>query len=369
MSKLSSIETMRYARHFSLPEIGPNGQLTLKNAKVLCVGAGGLGATALYYLAAAGIGTLGIVDPDTVSLSNLQRQILYTTDDVGLFKVDAAQQRLLQLNPHCDIVIYKEALDETNALSLVADYDVVIDASDNFYTRYVINDACCSLQKPDVFAGIFRFQGQCSVFGVANSPCYRCLYPNAPENDASQNCAQAGVLGVLPGLLGCVQANETIKLLLGIGAPLIGRIMQFNALNARWEEYQLTKNPECPICEDKQSFDELNRPKKACHLPTTAEITPKELQTLMNDHEPFFLLDVREQEEYNNAHMNGHLIPLAELPARLIELDKNQVIVVHCHAGVRSMRALEFLVSQGFSKVYSLQGGIVAWYDFLHQAP
>lgn len=359
MSELSSIESARYARHFSLAEIGEEGQKRLKKAKVLCIGAGGLGSTVLYYLAAAGVGEIGIVDPDRVALSNLQRQILYSSEDVGALKVEAAQQRLHALNPHSVIHPYAVRLDEDNALAIMADYDVVVDATDNYAARYLINDACCSLGKADVFAAILRFQGQCSVFGLADSPCYRCLYPQPPAAHSSPNCAEAGVLGVLPGLLGCLQATEVLKLLLGTGESLQGRLLQFDALSARWSEFRVQRHPHCPICAEQRSFHDLARPLFSCAA--VPELSIQEFKALRQQRADFILLDVRERDEYLKQHMNGYLIPLSELPERVHELDRSQLIIIHCQSGVRSLQAAALLLSYGFKQIRNLQGGMSAW--------
>jgi len=361
MNELSSIERKRYARHFSLAEIGPQGQQKIKASKVLCIGAGGLGSTVLYYLAAAGVGTLGIVDPDVVDLSNLQRQILYTTDEVGLAKADQAKKRLLALNPHLQINTYFFRLTDENVLALFADYDLIVDATDNYAARYLINDACCSLGKPNVFAAILRFQGQCSVFAMPDGPCYRCLYPEPPSVDLAPNCSEAAVLGVLPGVLGSMQANEVLKWIVGAGDLLVGRLLSFDALKAQWKEYKLNRHPLCPLCSQGQAFSDLVRPIEMCKIP---EISLAEFRQLVGD---FKLLDVREEEEYKQHHMNGCLIPLSQLEARTHELDKTQLIIVHCQSGLRSQKAVGLLQREGFQQVYSLQGGIMAWEALGHE--
>lgn len=355
MNELSSIERARYARHFSLAEIGLQGQQKIKAAKILCIGAGGLGATALYYLAAAGVGTLGIVDPDVVDLSNLQRQILYSNDDLGLAKAECARKRLLALNPQINVKAYPFGLNEDNVLALFADYDLIVDATDNYAARYLINDACCSLNKPNIFAAILRFQGQCSVFSLPDGPCYRCLYPEPPPPDMVPNCSEAGVLGVLPGILGCMQASEALKWIVGAGELLVGRILSFDALKASWQEYKLNRHPSCPLCTQTSSFADLKRPGTHCAVP---ELTLAEFQQLNRTYK---LLDVREAEEYQQQHMNGVLLPLSQLAARWQELDKDELHIVHCQSGLRSQQAVRLLLSCGFKQVYSLQGGLKAW--------
>lgn len=355
MNELSSIERARYARHFSLAEIGPQGQQKIKAAKVLCIGAGGLGATALYYLAAAGVGTLGIVDPDVVDLSNLQRQILYSNDDLGLAKAECARNRLLALNPQISIQAYPFALDEDNVFSLFAEYDLIVDATDNYAARYLINDACCSLSKPNVFAAILRFQGQCSVFSLPEGPCYRCLYPEPPPPDLVPNCSEAGVLGVLPGILGCMQASEALKWIVGAGELLVGRILSFDALKASWQEYKLNRHPNCPLCAQASTFADLKRPGVSCAVP---ELTLAEFQQLNRSYK---LIDVRGEEEYLQQHMNGVLLPLSQLTERWQELDKDELHIVHCQSGLRSQQAVRLLLGYGFKQVYSLQGGLNAW--------
>ena len=355
MNELSSIDRNRYARHFSLAEIGSEGQQKIKSSRVLCVGAGGLGSTALYYLAAAGIGTLGIIDPDVVDLSNLQRQILYTTDDVGLSKCEQAKKRLLALNPHLHINTYSFALNEENVFSLFTDYDLIIDATDNYTARYLINDACSSLNKPNIFAAILRFQGQCSVFCLPDGPCYRCLFPKPPAADFLPNCSEAGVLGVLPGIMGCLQATEALKWIVGAGDLLEGRLMTFDALKATWKEYKVQRHPQCPLCSRGIAFADLIRPIEACTIP---EISLAEFQGLAGS---YLLIDVRDEEEYKQQHMNGKLIPFDQLAARLHELDKNELIIVHCKSGLRSQKAVNLLQSKGFKQAFSLKGGIMAW--------
>ncbi|MBS0359372.1 MAG: molybdopterin-synthase adenylyltransferase MoeB [Proteobacteria bacterium] len=359
-------EQQRYARHFSLAEIGIEGQQRLKNAKVLCVGAGGLGSPLLLYLAAAGVGTIGIIDFDTLDLSNLQRQILYDVTQIGLPKTEAAKQRLLNLNPHIEIITYPERLTENNVLDIVREYDIVADGSDNFTTRYLVNDACFHLQKPNVQASIFQFSGQCSVFTTVGGPCYRCLFPHPPTENFIPNCSETGVLGVLPGIMGSIQATEVIKLICGIGMPLVGRLLSFDALQMKFHELKLPLNPNCDLCIKKTAFEQLQRSSINCQLNQETnmevkEITVQELHQWSDAKKKFFLLDVRNPDEFEAANLNGCLIPLKELPQRFNELNKEEEIVVHCKSGGRSRQAVEFLMQQGFSNVCNLQGGILAW--------
>jgi molybdopterin/thiamine biosynthesis adenylyltransferase/rhodanese-related sulfurtransferase len=358
MNELSSNEQARYQRHFSLAEIGSSGQVKIKNSKVLCVGAGGLGSTVLYYLAAAGVGTIGIIDGDRVELSNLQRQILYTTVDIGQSKAEQAQKRLQALNPECTIYSYPTRLSVDNAFELIAQYDLVVDATDNFETRYLVNDVCCHLKKPDIFAGILRFQGQCSVFGLENGPCYRCFYPAPPPPHLAPNCSEAGVVGVLPGIMGCMQAMEALKLIVSMGKPLSGRVLNFDALNSQWTDYQLPIHPQCPICSEHKSFKELERFLTSCAK--APEISVDDFNHLKKQNAEFILLDVREPEEYAEHHLNGYLIPLKQLPQRMDELKKNSLIIVYCKSGARSNQAALLLLAKGFTHVQSLRGGILA---------
>ena len=350
----------RYARHLCLPEIGLSGQQRLQKSKVLCVGAGGLGTAALQYLAAAGVGQIGVVDFDRIERSNLQRQILYTEADLGQLKAVVACQRLEALNSSLLIHAYPFALDAENALTLISQYDLVLDASDNFATRYLINDVCVHLQKPDVFASILRFKGQCTVFALPNGPCYRCLFPTVPSPEQVQNCADAGVIGALPGILGSLQALEAIKILLNIGKNLVGRIMTFDALSFRWQELQLKQNSACILCGKQRPLAALTRPKMSCQM-VVSEILPEELHRLWQEKGNFFLLDVRTEAEYKASNLKGYLIPLAELPYRLDELNRQDMIIVYCKVGVRSKIAAQLLKQQGFTNVHNLTGGIEAW--------
>ena len=361
MNSLTPSELQRYARHLSLPEVGILGQQRLKQAKVLCVGAGGLGSSALYYLAAAGVGTLGIIDADKVDISNLQRQILYTVSDVGQLKVDVARQRLLALNPFLEVKTYPVQISAENALEIMGSYDVVIDATDNYAARYVVNDACFHLQKPDIFACILRFAGQCTVFAAENGPCYRCLFPTPPAPDAVPSCAQAGVLGALPGLLGSLQAIEAMKIILQIGDSLVGRFLTVDLLRMQWNELELKRDPECVLCAKNTAFLELSRPIAVCQSERVLEITVNEFKQLRDAKAAFFLLDVRERDEYEEFNLGGYLIPLAELPQRLHELDSELPIIVHCKMGGRASKAAGILLENGFRDVRNLKGGVVGW--------
>lgn len=352
--------TERYSRHFSLPMIGKEGQQKLTKARVLCIGAGGLGSPVLQYLAAAGIGTLGIVDDDRVELSNLQRQVIYTEADLGLKKVDCAKARLQAVNSAIIIETYLEKLTVSNAFSLLESYDIVVDCTDNFAARYLINDVACQLKKPHVSASVYQFEGQCSVFTAEHGPCYRCLYPEPPL--FAQNCAEGGVLGAVCGLLGTIQAIEVIKLILNIGQPLVGRLLTLDALTLQMREYTLKRNPDCVTCQGKTSFIHLPRYQETCmQEKTVPEITVSEVLALRDQKADFLILDVREPAEYEAANIGGKLIPLAQLPERIGELDRNQLIVVHCRSGGRSRKAVEFLMSEGFTQVKNLKGGITAW--------
>jgi len=364
-------ELLRYGRHLILPEVGLQGQRKLKAASVLLVGAGGLGAPAAMYLAAAGVGHMGIVDFDVVDESNLQRQVLHGTSSVGRSKLESAQARLHDLNPHVHVEPYEEALTSANALDILRGYDVVVDGTDNFPTRYLVNDACTLLGKPNVYGSIFRFEGQASVFDARVGPCYRCLYPDPPPPGLVPSCAEGGVLGVLPGVIGVIQGIETIKLILGLGDSLVGRLLLFDAPSMRFRELKLRKDPACPLCGEHRTITALIDYQQFCGLPTAAEaqvqsgaveIGPTELRALQDRGEAFDLIDVREPHEYEIARIEGaRLIPLGTLPARLAELDSSRLIVLQCHHGQRSMRALELLRQSGFRKLKNLRGGIDAW--------
>jgi sulfur-carrier protein adenylyltransferase/sulfurtransferase len=361
LSDLTIQDYERYRRHLVLPEVGLSGQKKLKQAKVLCVGAGGLGSPVLLYLAAAGIGTLGIVDDDVVELSNLQRQIIYTEADLGLKKVIAAKQHLKALNSMITVNTHAVRLSADNVISLLEQYDIVVDGSDNFATRYLVNDACFHLKKPNVFASIAQFQGQCSVFTAEHGPCYRCLHAQLPADQGLPNCAEGGVLGVLPGLLGVIQATQVIQLVLDQGAPLIGRLLRVDALTMQWQEYRLDRDPQCVLCGQSQSFEALSRPQQACeHSQLSDAVSAQTLRALQENQADFLLLDVREPYEHEERHLGGDLIPLGQLSARLNELDKNKLIIVYCKLGPRSQHAVKFLKEAGFRAQY-LAGGILGF--------
>src|SRR5437773_2500129 len=365
--ELTKDEIKRYSRHLIMPEVGVEGQLKLKASKVLCIGAGGLGSPVAMYLAAAGVGTLGLVDFDVVDFSNLQRQILHGTPDVGRSKLASAQDRLHALNPEITIETYETALSSQNALNLFEPYDVIVDGTDNFPTRYLVNDACVLLGKPNAYGSIFRFEGQASVFFAKEGPCYRCLYPEPPPPGLVPSCAEGGVLGVLPGIIGTIQAMETIKLILGIGEPLVGRLVLFDALKLQFRELKLEKDPDCPVCGTHPTITELIDYEAFCGVGAEpsydgAEITAQELKEEWQRNPELLVIDVREPHEHEIVHIDGaELIPLGELPNRLNELDGHREIVTHCHHGARSLKALEILKAAGFSKVRSLRVGIDAW--------
>lgn len=374
---LTHEEIARYSRHLILPEVGMEGQQKLKAAKVLLVGTGGLGAPMALYLAAAGVGTLGLVDFDVVDASNLHRQVIHATPDVGRKKLDSAADKLAALNPEVKVVKHETMLTSANAMEILKDYDIVADGTDNFPTRYLVNDACVISGKPNVYASIFRFEGQASVFATEDGPCYRCLYPEPPPPGLVPSCAEGGVLGILPGLLGLIQSTEVIKLILGKGEPLIGRLLLVDALGMRFRELKLRKNPECPVCGTHRTVTKLIDYEQFCGiLPPAKETTqvanvqngipqigPEELQRRRTAGEDVFVLDVREPHEYQIANIGGYLIPLNDLPKRVDELDPDKNIVVQCKSGGRSQRASEFLQQQGFKHVENLAGGITAWSD------
>jgi molybdopterin/thiamine biosynthesis adenylyltransferase/rhodanese-related sulfurtransferase len=352
---LTLITEERYKRHILLPEVGVAGQQKLSSAKVVCIGAGGLGSPVLLYLAAAGVGTLGILDDDVVDVSNLQRQIIYREQDIGDKKVHCAKRHLSSMNSSLLIHTYEQRLTQQNAMSLLSDYDIVIDCTDNFASHYLINDACFHLKKPLVAASIYQFEGQCSVFLAPDGPCYRCLYPLIPDNIPS--CQEAGVLGVLPGLLGSIQATEVIKLILGIGQSLMGRLLTVNALTMQFHEFELKRNPEC-------HHQSLFYVQESCYM-QIEEVTVSELLELQKQKIDLLVLDVREPSEYEADHMNGKLIPLGQLSDRLDELDRDQLIIVHCKSGGRSSRAVAYLMGEGFKNVKNLKGGITAWREVI----
>jgi len=366
---LTNDEIRRYSRHLILPEVGMAGQMALKQASVLLVGAGGLGSPLALYLAAAGIGRLGLIDFDVVDESNLQRQIIHGTSALGMSKLESAKQRIHDLNPFVEVTTYNTGLTSDNAFDILGPYDIVIDGTDNFPTRYLVNDAGVMLGKPNVYGSIFRFEGQASVFGVNEGPCYRCLYPEPPPPGLVPSCAEGGVLGVLPGIIGTIQATEAIKLILGIGEPLIGRLLLFDALDMRFRELKVRKNPACPVCGEHPTITELIDYQAFCGitpgqqiLPAENVITPAELAKALHSDTPPQIVDVREPHEWEIAHLEqARLIPLATLPAHLHELDRDAPIVVHCRSGARSARATELLREAGFKHVKNLEGGILRW--------
>jgi adenylyltransferase/sulfurtransferase len=375
---LSHAEVNRYSRHLIMPEVGVDGQRRLKAASVLCIGAGGLGSPAALYLAAAGVGRIGLVDFDVVDFSNLQRQIIHATADVGRPKLASATERLQALNPEVAIERHEARLTSENALDLFAGYDVILDGTDNFPTRYLVNDACVLLRKPNAYGSIFRFEGQASVFALENGPCYRCLYPEPPPPGLVPSCAEGGVLGVLPGIIGTIQATEAIKLILGVGSALVGRLLLYDALHMRFRELKLRRNPECPVCGDRPTIRELVDYEQFCGVPAASargadvagsdqETSVEELNARLGRPAAPFVLDVREPQEYQICRIPGAtLIPLGELPGRLSELPSGPDapdIVVHCKTGVRSARAARLLRDRGFDRVKNLEGGVIAWID------
>jgi sulfur-carrier protein adenylyltransferase/sulfurtransferase len=366
--RLNVEELQRYSRHLIMPEVTSEGQNRLKAARVLCIGAGGLGSPTALYLAAAGVGTIGIVDFDDVDLSNLQRQILHGTKDIGRRKLESARDRLHDINPQIQIELHECRFSSENAPHLVSRYDVVVDGSDNFPTRYLSNDVCVFTRKPNVYGSVFRFEGQTTVFAPhLGGPCYRCLFPEPPPPESVPNCAQAGVLGVLPGIIGMLQAIETLKLILGIGDVLVGRLLHFDALKVKFRELNLRRDPQCPVCGENPTIFAPIDYEQFCGVPddgTIPEMSPHELKRRMDAGEPFELIDVREPFEYEIARIDGaKLIPLGEIAERLDELNREQPIVVHCHSGKRSAQATRLLTERGFTKVYNLEGGIDAWSD------
>ena len=374
LPELTTDDLSRYSRHLILPEVGMEGQRRLKAARVLCVGTGGLGSPLALYLTAAGIGTLGLVDFDVVDSSNLQRQIIHSTNDIGRKKIDSAEEKLKALNPAMNVVKHDTMLSSANALDIIKDYDIVADGTDNFPTRYLVNDACVLLGKPNVYGSIFRFEGQASVFATEAGPCYRCLYPEPPPPGLVPSCAEGGVLGILPGLVGVIQATEVIKLILGKGDSLIGRLLLIDALNMRFRELKLRKNPECPVCGTNPTVTALIDYDHFCGIvPETPQeknvkngipqLTVKELKGRRDRGEDVFLLDVREPYEFQIAQIGGKLIPQNDVPQRLAEIPRDREIVVQCRSGARSQRIAEFLKQSGYTKVVNLAGGILAWSD------
>ena len=370
--ELDHDEILRYSRHLIMPEVALEGQKKLKAAKVLCIGAGGLGSPLALYLAAAGVGRMGIVDFDVVDFTNLQRQIIHSTANVGRPKLDSAKERIAEINPFVQVDKHEVALTSENALELFADYDIIVDGTDNFPTRYLVNDARVLTGKPNVYGSIFRFEGQATVFYAKEGPCYRCLYPEPPPPGLVPSCAEGGVLGVLPGIIGVIQAIETVKLILGKGDSLIGRLMLFDALKMKFRELKLRKNPDCPVCGTNPTIHELIDYQEFCgvtHEPQVDvgmefEITPVELKEKMDRGDDFVLIDVREPEEYAICRIPGaKLIPRETLPERIHELSTADEIVVHCRSGVRSGKAVEFMKQAGYRKVKNLVGGILRWSD------
>jgi adenylyltransferase/sulfurtransferase len=375
LPELSSLEKTRYSRHLILPEVGTAGQRRLKAARVLIIGAGGLGAPAAIYLAAAGIGTIGIVDFDNIELSNLQRQIIHSTADVGSSKCKSAKSRLAQINPEIKVVLYEERITAENIEKLVEEYDVIVDATDNFTTRYLINDACVLGKKPNVFGAIYRFEGQTSIF-APGGPCYRCLFPYPPPPDAVPNCAEGGVLGVLAGMIGVIQATEAIKYILGMGKNLVGQLLMYDALDMKFDVLKIARNAKCPLCGDNPTILTVEESTISCKTAVIANganlsndvangvaaITAPELQRRLANGESIFLLDVRNSEEYQLCRLPGSvLIPLRDLPARVGELNRSRELVVYCKSGSRGLKAAQLLLSQGFSQVKNLKGGILSW--------
>jgi adenylyltransferase/sulfurtransferase len=371
--RLSNEEVLRYSRHLIMPEVGMEGQLKLKQAKVLLIGAGGLGSPLSLYLAAAGVGRIGLVDFDVVDFTNLQRQIVHSTADVGRPKLDSAVDRLRGLNPMIDIVPHETTLSSENALELFRDYDIIADGTDNFPTRYLVNDACVLLGKPNVYGSIFRFEGQASVFAAKDGPCYRCLYPEPPPPGLVPSCAEGGVLGILPGLVGVIQATEVVKLILGNGNPLIGRLLLVDALEMKFRELKLRKNPECPICGPNRTIHALIDYNEFCGIHpepppppglTEFEISATEVKQKMDRGDEFVLIDVREPHEWEICSIPGaRLIPKGTVPSRVHELNSADEFVIHCKSGKRSAEIVDFLRKAGFRKVKNLRGGITAWSD------
>lgn len=370
--EFSKEEIHRYSRHLIMPEVGMQGQKRLKASKVLCIGTGGLGSPLSLYLAAAGVGTLGLMDFDVVDETNLQRQIVHGQSNVGQRKVDSAKSRLQDINPYINIVTYDTRLTSQNALQVFKDYDVIVDGTDNFATRYLVNDACVLLGKPNVYGSIFRFDGMATVFDAANGPCYRCLYPEPPPPGMVPSCAEGGVLGILPGIIGVIQATEAVKLIVGNGEPLIGRLLKFDALSMRFKEFKLRKDKNCPVCGehptvkaliDYEEFCGLSRGEeaKAEQEEAIEEIMPEELKSRLSGQNPPLVIDVREPHEYEIVNIGAKLIPLGTIHENLNQLPLNQDIVVHCHHGMRSANAIRILRQAGFKRLKNLAGGIDQW--------
>ena len=368
---LSNEEVLRYSRHLIMPEVGMEGQQKLKAARVLCIGTGGLGSPLALYLSAAGVGTIGLVDFDVVDFTNLQRQVIHFTSDVGRPKLESAREKIASINPYVNVKTFDTRLTSQNALAIFSEFDIIVDGTDNFPTRFLVNDACVFTGKPNVYGSIFRFEGQASVFAAKDGPCYRCLYPEPPPPGLVPSCAEGGVLGILPGLVGLIQATEAIKLILGNGQPLIGRLLLVDALGMKFRELKLRKNPDCVVCGTHPTVTKLIDYEEFCGLrgqekPVNTgvpEISVEELKQRLDAKEDLFILDVREPHEYNICNLNGTLIPLNDLPRRVHELDPSKEMVVHCRSGARSARAVGFLQQAGFTKAKNLAGGILAWAD------
>lgn len=369
LPELSTEEMLRYSRHLILPEVGVEGQRRLKAAKVLLVGAGGLGSPSALYLAASGVGRIGIVDFDVVDHTNLHRQVIHGTPDVGRSKLDSTAESILAINPNVQVDKYEALLTSANALEIIGQYDLVIDGTDNFQTRYLVNDACVLLGKINVYGSIFRFDGQASVFCAPGGPCYRCLFPEPPPPGMVPSCAEGGVLGILPGIIGLIQSTEAIKLILGVGTPLIGRLVLYDALEMKFTELKIKRAPDCPVCGDAPTIKALidydqfcGLPGKTVDMPEIKEIEPRELKAMMDSPDTFVLVDVREPDEYAESKIPGSiLIPLGEVPFRLGELDRSKLIVAQCRSGMRSAKACDILQNAGFENVVNLRGGILAW--------
>ena len=368
---LSNDEILRYSRHLIMPEVAMDGQRKLKAAKVLCIGVGGLGSPLALYLTAAGVGTLGLVDYDVVDYTNLQRQIIHSTNDVGRKKLDSASDKLKALNPFLNLRTFDMKLTSANALELFREFDIVADGTDNFPTRYLVNDACVLTGKPNVYGSIFRFEGQASVFATEEGPCYRCLYPEPPPPGLVPSCAEGGVLGIMPGPVGVIQATETIKLILGQGDSLAGRLLLIDALGLKFRELKLRKNPDCPVCGTHRTITQLIDYDQFCGIRGQEEpagndipaISVEDLKKKLDAKADVFILDVREPHEYQICNLRGYLIPVGDIPKRASELDSSREIVAHCKVGGRSAKAVNFLRRAGFTKVYNLTGGINAWAD------
>ena len=370
---LSNEEINRYSRHLIMPEVTLEGQKKMKSASALCIGTGGLGSPLALYLAAAGVGKIGLVDYDVVEANNLQRQIIHGTSNIGALKVESARDRMLDINPHVEVILHNEIFNSSNAMGIAEPYDIIIDGTDNFPTRYLVNDVCVLQGKPNVYGSIFRFEGQASVFWAKHGPCYRCLFPKPPPPGLVPSCAEGGVLGILPGTIGTIQATETIKLIVGIGEPLIGRLLLYDALEMTMDEVRLHKNPDCPICGQNQTVTELIDYEEFCGMPMHDredngesgedwDISVQELQAKMEADDKFRLIDVREDFEWDIVHLDkAELIPMGKLPGQMSEFDSTGEFVMMCRTGARSAQMVQLLTSAGISRVRNLKGGIRAW--------